>query len=455
MGRSEISREVEYTSSTQSGVCDFRTKEGLSIKLTIPPTVYPPRRDTELLLEGLNQIRMEPGTLVEIGCGSGAISIAKALEYWKVTAFDVNPLAVAASRGNSEAAGVNDRVIVEEGGVGEENWKLPAADIVTWNLPYLVPDFENTLGPMEEAGLSDEEEKGWSEKLLHIANDERHNRTIFVLLMNTDSNPKNSPLTWIRNGWSHRSLAIERVGDDTLEVIAFWRPGYGTKPVVVEKTQSTMDDARNLPKFGWQRTLSVEQTNGRGRRESVWHSNQGDLTASWSIEFSELNRWPPGLLQVSIGASISKALGVELKWPNDLFFQGKKCGGILLESSNYEGVIRIGVGLNKQSGELQDITYSGWTDYFDEVDALEIFKIIDASIASILDSTPPIERPEPEFWKQKSWGKLSESISRGVTAKLGQENVNVVGLSGTGGLKAYSTTNQYDISDLDNFYITF
>ena len=36
MGRSEISREVEYTSSTQSGVCDFRTKEGLSIKLTIP-----------------------------------------------------------------------------------------------------------------------------------------------------------------------------------------------------------------------------------------------------------------------------------------------------------------------------------------------------------------------------------------------------------------------------------
>ena len=79
----------------------------------------------------------------------------------------------------------------------------------------------------------------------------------------------------------------------------------------------------------------------------------------------------------------------------------------------------------------------------------------DASIASILDSTPPIERPEPEFWKQKSWGKLSESISRGVTAKLGQENVNVVGLSGTGSLKAYSRTNQYDITDIDNFSFTF
>ena len=111
--------------------------------------------------------------------------------------------------------------------------------------------------------------------------------------------------------------------------------------------------------------------------------------------------------------------------------------------------------MNKRRGGFQDITYSGWTDYFDEIDTLEMFKIIDASIASILDSTPPIECPEPEFWKQKSWEKLSESISRGVTTKLGQENVNVVGLSGTGSLKAYSRTNQYDITDIDNFSFTF
>ena len=131
MGRSEISREVEYASSTQSKGCDVRTNEGVSLKLTIPPTVYPPRRDTELLLEGLNRIQMEPGELVEIGCGSGAITIIKALEDWKVTAFDVNPLAVAASRGNSEVFGVNDRVTVEEGGVGEGNWNLPVCLLYT------------------------------------------------------------------------------------------------------------------------------------------------------------------------------------------------------------------------------------------------------------------------------------------------------------------------------------
>ena len=136
MGTSEITREVEYSSSDQSKVHDFEINDKISVNLIVPPTVYPPRRDTKLLLKGLERINLQPGELVEIGCGSGAISIAKALEGWNVTAFDVNPLAVVATKGNSEVAGVNDRVTVEEGGVGEEYWKLPAnADLVVWNLP--------------------------------------------------------------------------------------------------------------------------------------------------------------------------------------------------------------------------------------------------------------------------------------------------------------------------------
>ena len=126
MGTNEISREVEYSSSEHSKVHDFKINDKNFIKLIVPPTVYPPRRDTKLLLKGLERINMQPGNLVEIGCGSGAISIAKALEGWNVTAFDVNPLAVVATRGNSEVAGLNDRITVEEGGIGEEHWKLPS-----------------------------------------------------------------------------------------------------------------------------------------------------------------------------------------------------------------------------------------------------------------------------------------------------------------------------------------
>ena len=456
MGFDEISREVEYSSLTESGVQNFNINGVDSIKLTVPPTVYPPRRDTELLLQGLNCVKMQTGHLVEIGCGSGAISIAMALAGWNVTAFDVNPLAVVATIGNSKVAGVDNCITVEEGGVGEENWKLPVdADLIVWNLPYLAPDLENMLGPMEEAAMTDEMNLGWSEKLLHIANEVIKKDTIFVLLMSSDSNPKNSPSSWTKKGWARRTLVAERVGDDTLEVVAFWRPGFGSEPEYTEVTKSTMDEARKLPKNGWQRIRSEEQISGRGRRGANWHSKQGDLTASWCIELDEINRWPPGMLQVSIGASISEALGIELKWPNDLIFQQKKCGGILLESSSSDGRIRIGVGLNKDAREIEGVTYAGWEDYFGDTSAKDMFQIVDASIASILDSSPPIEKSRNVLWQQKSWIQLSRILSRGVTAQYGEQTVNVVGISNTGELKAVSVTSKHDIQDVGEFSITF
>ena len=456
MGSNEILREVEYSSSAKSRVHNFNTKEGGSIKLTVPPTVYPPRRDTELLLQGLNSIKMQAGNMVEIGCGSGAISIAMALDGWNVTAFDVNPLAVVATIGNAEVAGVDDYVTVKEGGLGEENWKLPKdADLVVWNLPYLAPNLENMLGPMEEAAMTDEANLGWSEKLLNVANDESEKDTIFVLLMSSDSNPKNSSLSWTKKGWSRRTLAIERVGDDTLEVVAFWRPGFGSESEYIEVTNSTMDEARKLPKFGWQRIRSGEQINGRGRRGTNWHSKKGDMIASWSVGLDEINRWSPGLLQVSLGVSISEALGIQLKWPNDLIFQQQKCGGILLESSSSEERIRIGVGLNKDAREIDGVSYAGWEDYYGDIDADDMFQIIDASIASILDSSPPIESAVDTLWQQKSWIELSEILSRGVITQYDEKTVNVVGLSNTGALKARSANSKHDIQDVGEFFITF
>ncbi|MED5231981.1 MAG: 50S ribosomal protein L11 methyltransferase [Candidatus Thermoplasmatota archaeon] len=455
MGSDEILREVEYSSLAKSKVHDFKINERKTITLTVPPTVYPPRRDTELLLEGLQYLKIQSGHMVEIGCGSGAISIAMALAGWNVTSFDVNPFAVVATKGNSEIAGVNDRVTVEEGGIGEENWEIPTkADVVVWNLPYLAPDFQNTLGPMEEAALSDEWDLSWSERLLELVDDDNQRERVFVLLMNVDSNPKNSSLVWTRKGWARRTLAAERVGDDTLEVVAFWRPGLGSEPASIDSTESTMDEVRKLPNKCWQRIRAREQIAGRGRRGANWHSNIGDMIASWSVGKDVLNWWTPGLLQVSIGASISEALGVQLKWPNDLIYEGKKCGGILLESSTAEESVRIGVGLNKWAGEFEGVSYSGWTDYFGEIEAEEIFQIIDASIASILDSTPPIPSTENLLWRQKSWMALSDILSTGSITKFNGDSVKVVGLADTGGLKAVSETSTYDIQDVGGFFIS-
>ena len=50
------------------------------IELTIPPTVYPPREDSSLLDRTIAELGPGHGKhLLEIGCGSGAISIAAAI----------------------------------------------------------------------------------------------------------------------------------------------------------------------------------------------------------------------------------------------------------------------------------------------------------------------------------------------------------------------------------------
>ena len=84
-----------------------------------------------------------------------------------------------------------------------------------------------------------------------------------------------------------------------------------------------------------------------------------------------------------------------------------------------------------------------------------MFKIIDAAIGSILDPTPLIETSENIQWQQKSWAKLSELLSTGVTVKFEGNTVNIVGLCDTGSLRAGSDSSEYEISDVDDFSITF
>ena len=111
--------------------------------------------------------------------------------------------------------------------------------------------------------------------------------------------------------------------------------------------------------------------------------------------------------------------------------------------------------MNKDAREIEGVTYAGWEDYFGDTSAKDMFQIVDASIASILDSTPPIEKSRNVLWQQKSWIQLSRILSRGVTAQYGEQTVNVVGISNTGELKAVSVTSKHDIQDVGEFSITF
>ena len=93
--------------------------------------VYPPSDDSILLIESLNVKKGEK--ILEIGCGSGVVSIHCAKNECSVTAVDINPSAVECTKENAQ---LNDvKIDVRESDLFQN---VPERfDTIVFNLPYL------------------------------------------------------------------------------------------------------------------------------------------------------------------------------------------------------------------------------------------------------------------------------------------------------------------------------
>jgi len=434
----EEHRRPPLGAKDKSTFSKFRIESAGPWEITVPHTVYPPREDTALLGRALLRLSGRCGRAVEIGCGSGVLSILLASIGWSVTACDVNPFAVAAARGNVEKAGFADMVSIDEGGPGELGWELQKeVDLVVWNLPYLDPPEydEVSLEHIEEASMSDIP-RGWSDKLLEIMDDKLIDPSCLVVLLHrTDPDSRSKPDSWIRSGWSCRQLDSMRLADERLEVLCYWRPGAGESAMVMAECESTMDEAKRLINGGWQRVLSLSQTSGRGRRGSSWRTQEGGLACTWVLSGETLERHSPGLIQTSVGAAVSDALGCCVKWPNDLVTEdGRKLGGVLVEGNSEDEGIRVGIGLNKRDGVIDGTTVAGWGEFVGEKTAIEVFDILDPAISSLFEEHSLAPLVEEEELVALSWKSLARSLSTGVVLKSKGLPVRAVGLSSEGHL---------------------
>jgi BirA family transcriptional regulator, biotin operon repressor / biotin---[acetyl-CoA-carboxylase] ligase len=101
--------------------------------------------------------------------------------------------------------------------------------------------------------------------------------------------------------------------------------------------------------------MSELQHAGRGRRGRRWIAPFGGAVAlSLAWTFGDAARALPAL-SLGVGVAIARALrragalGVALKWPNDIWFQDRKIGGVLIELRAEAGGpahVVIGVGIN-------------------------------------------------------------------------------------------------------------
>jgi BirA family biotin operon repressor/biotin-[acetyl-CoA-carboxylase] ligase len=96
--------------------------------------------------------------------------------------------------------------------------------------------------------------------------------------------------------------------------------------------------------------VALEQTAGRGRMGRAWHSSPGDsLTFSLGLPL-EPGDWSG--LSLAIGLAAAQALhpAIRIKWPNDLWADGRKLAGILVETASIAGsrarYVVAGIGIN-------------------------------------------------------------------------------------------------------------
>jgi BirA family biotin operon repressor/biotin-[acetyl-CoA-carboxylase] ligase len=129
-------------------------------------------------------------------------------------------------------------------------------------------------------------------------------------------------------------------------------------------TDSTNTRARELVEAGAPGGTVVtarEQTAGRGRVGRVWTAREGKALL-YSATLRPLDQRHL-LLPLSVPLAVCAAAealrpGIEcmVKWPNDIWLEGRKLSGILIEAKPQDGWAVIGIGLNLsiEPGEFPD-----------------------------------------------------------------------------------------------------
>ena len=97
------------------------------------------------------------------------------------------------------------------------------------------------------------------------------------------------------------------------------------------------------------------QTAGRGRLDHKWHSRAGqNLLFSAVVDIAGLEPGHVSTFPLVVGLAVAKTLskkvnGVMLKWPNDIWVNGRKICGILCERFNDNIIAGVGVNVKETS----------------------------------------------------------------------------------------------------------
>jgi len=209
--------------------------------------------------------------------------------------------------------------------------------------------------------------------------------------------------------------------------------------IFLSSIDSTNDHAGRLLAHNYDApffVVSNEQTKGRGRMGRQWHSPPSrNLYLSFAsrprVNHDRIKRFT-----LWMGACIARDMGqwlgvnIGLKWPNDLYYEGRKLGGMLTDTRGEANTVRdlvFGVGLNvNQRREDWPVELGGSAISLREIigQSLDLNRANSRLIRSVWSAygtfaAGSIRRPFEDLWPG-----LDVLRGRSITAETGEETVS-------------------------------
>ncbi|KAF6160854.1 hypothetical protein GIB67_002797 [Kingdonia uniflora] len=202
------------------------------------------------------------------------------------------------------------------------------------------------------------------------------------------------------------------------------------------------------------------QFKGRGRSKNVWESPIGCLLFSFTLQMEDGRIVP--LLQYVVSLAVTEAikdvcyanglpyLDIRIKWPNDLFLNGLKVGGILCTSTYRSKTfnVTIGIGLNVDNEKpttslnvvLQDLTSVAYKLRREEILAAFFKRFENFFNVFLTQGFQALEGPYCKTWLHSGQKVVIKEEIEGQLEK--EVAVTIQGLTSSGYLLAIGEDNQ-------------
>ncbi|MEO9478099.1 MAG: biotin--[acetyl-CoA-carboxylase] ligase [Cyclobacteriaceae bacterium] len=206
--------------------------------------------------------------------------------------------------------------------------------------------------------------------------------------------------------------------------------------------------------------LTDYQTAGKGQRGNAWISESGkNLLFSLALVPNFLEIKKGFMLNVIVGVALQKALehfvaghNVEIKWPNDIYIDNKKVGGVLVETSSDGGFLEnaiVGIGLNVNQNHFAISTATSLSSVVRcSLDLDEVLEqvLLDIESQYLKLKAENIKSIMYDYHQNLRWrGEVHEFESRGETF-----SGEIIGINEFGKLMVKHTDelHSYDVKDI-------